>query len=146
MRGDNQLAFPQMRSNTAVATVVANGADTATSTIILTALNSIATLLSTCGLGAYFSKLGLLDDNTLAVMSKLVFNIFQPAFLFSNVFKIVAVVMAGSEKNTALLMLPAMACAQLSFGMILGKVMTQLLYGTYWRICCSISSSGMSCF
>ena len=89
----------QQRSSTAVQ-VVANGAAAGEeATIIWTALNSITTLLLTCGLDVYFSKVGLVDDNTMAVLSKLIFNIFQPAFLFSNVLKIVATVFAQLSTN-----------------------------------------------
>jgi hypothetical protein len=124
----NNFGPISQRSSSTAVSVVAYGAD-AEKTIIFTALNSIATLLSTCGFGVYFSKVGLIDDNTLGVLSKLIFNVFQPAFLFSNVFKIVAQIMAGTEKNVAIALLPAMAFIQLCWGMTLGKIMTKLLYG-----------------
>ena len=48
-------------------------------------VRAISKLLATCGIGIWASKAKLLDRTALSVLSKLVFGLFQPCLLFSNV-------------------------------------------------------------
>ena len=95
-----------------------------------TALKSIANLMSTCGAGVYFAKSGILDQNSISVLSKLVFSIFQPCFLFASVFKVVSKIATSPEKNVAIFLLPMAAMFQICLGYIGGKLMSLAIYGS----------------
>lgn len=122
----------------------------ANAVIVQVALKSIANLLSTCGVGFVFAKKGLLDQNSLSTLSKLIFSVFQPMFLFGNVFSVVSNIFASGETNAAIFMLPLAAIVQLGLGLMTGKLFTLLLYGREdsseqakeLMACCTFSNSG----
>mmetsp|Transcript_40988 Transcript_40988/g.41862 ORF Transcript_40988/g.41862 Transcript_40988/m.41862 type:complete len:445 (+) Transcript_40988:80-1414(+) len=89
------------------------------------AVGAVLKLISTCGLGAYASKVGILDKNSLTVLSKLVFSIFQPCLLFCNV----AACIAKNKKDSALLVLPIAAMLQIFIGYFLAMIVSRVMYG-----------------
>lgn len=94
------------------------------------AIRAIAKLLSTCGIGAWAGSVGILDQNALGVLSKLIFNIFQPCLLFVNVASTVAKIGGGSGTSEAITLLPFAAAFQILTGFIVGKIVSLLIYGT----------------
>ena len=73
------------------------------------------------------SKSGLIDKNSLAVLSKLIFGLFQPCLLFVNIATTVAKL--GSQ-GSALWVLPTAALLQIILGMVVGKFVSTLIYGS----------------
>ena len=89
------------------------------------AIRAISKLLSTCGLGAIASRKRILDKTAVSVMSKLVYNVFQPCLLFVNVCQTVA----KSGGDAAISVLPLAAALQIFVGFIVGKVVSYFMYG-----------------
>jgi len=89
------------------------------------ALRAISKLLSTCGLGAVASRKGILDKTAISVLSKMVYNVFQPCLLFVNVMSTVA----RSGGDSAISVLPLAAAFQIVVGYIVGKVVSYFMYG-----------------
>ena len=98
-----------------------------TSAITLAASTAITKLLSVCGIGYCAGRVGLLDANTLSVLSKLVFNIVQPCFIFVQV---VSSITREAEQGLSgsLLLLPLMAAAQVFLGYTVGSIVSRILY------------------
>lgn len=88
----------ERRSNLIVCDSTASSANVA-------ALNALLKLISTCGIGLWASKIGLLDKTALSILSKLIFGLFQPCLLFVNV----ASTVASSRNNAAMRILPIFA-------------------------------------
>lgn len=105
---------------------------TASSTALInkSAIKAIGKLLSTCGIGVWAGKIGILDQAALSVLSKLIFNIFQPCLLFVNVARTVANLSMGSNKGSveAIYMLPLAALFQVVVGYGLGKLLSFIIY------------------
>jgi predicted permease len=113
------------------ASIVAQGGSQS-STINRAAIKAITKLISTCGIGVWAGKAGLLDQNALSVLSRLIFNLFQPCLLFVNVASTLAALSSGSASGAggaALYMLPIAAAVQILVGFTVGKIMTTLVYG-----------------
>ncbi|KAJ1402328.1 hypothetical protein B484DRAFT_405443, partial [Ochromonadaceae sp. CCMP2298] len=113
------------------ASIVAQGGSQS-STINRAAIKAITKLISTCGIGVWAGKAGLLDQNALSVLSRLIFNLFQPCLLFVNVASTLAALSSGSAGGaggSALYMLPIAAAIQILVGFTVGKIMTTLVYG-----------------
>jgi len=106
--------------------VTASAAAQASSVVTSSAIKAIMKLIGTCGLGVYAGKKGVLDKASLAVLSKLVFNIFQPCLLFCNVAQTVA---SSSKGSAAVWLLPFAASLQIFIGYIVGTVVTKIIYG-----------------
>lgn len=100
-------------------------ASTVSSEIQSSAVKAVAKLLSTCGIGAYAAQKGILDSQAISVLSKMVFNIFQPCLLFVNVCETVAAQSAVSGSKITYL-LPMVAVFQIMIGYIVGKIVTAL--------------------
>eukprot|EP01035_Chromulina_nebulosa_P036617 gene36617-49346_t len=98
-----------------------------TSAITLAASTAISKLLSVCGIGYCAGRVGLLDANTLSVLSKLVFSIIQPCFIFVSV---VSSITREAEQGLggSLLLLPLMAAAQVFLGYTVGSIVSRILY------------------
>ena len=92
------------------------------------ALNAIAKLLSTCGIGVWASKNGLLDKVALGVLSKLIFGLLQPSLLFVNVASTVSKLRA-SGGGSSVYILPIAAAVQILMGYIIGRIITFFMYG-----------------
>ena len=97
----------------------------ASSAVTSSAIKAVLKLIGTCGIGVYAGKQGILDKTALSVLSKLVFNIFQPCLLFCNV----ASTVASAKKNAAVWILPFAAALQIFIGYLVGKVVTTIIYG-----------------
>lgn len=95
--------------------------------IELSAMKAVGKLLTTCGIGMMCSRTGLIDKNSLGVLSKLIFGLFQPCLLFVNIATTVAKL--GSQ-GSALWLLPTAALLQIVLGMVVGKVVSTFIYGT----------------
>ena len=91
----------------------------------MAAFKAILKLIGTCGIGVYAGKTGVLDKTALNVLSKLIFNIFQPCLLFVNVCQTVST--AGG--SAAVWVLPLAAGLQILIGYILGSGITRVIYG-----------------
>lgn len=72
------------------------------SAISKSAINAVSKLLSTCGIGVLATRQGYLDKTAIEVLSKLVFNLFQPCLLFVNIVSTVA----GGVGGNAVAILP----------------------------------------
>lgn len=95
------------------------------------ALKAIGKLLSTCGIGVWAGKVGILDQAALSVLSKLIFNIFQPCLLFVNVARTVANLSSSTAKSgsaEAIYMLPLAAALQVVVGYVVGKLLSFFIY------------------
>ena len=99
----------------------------AADSVNIASLKAILKLVSTCGIGAYATKHGMLDKQALSVLSKLVFNIFQPCLLFVNVAQTIS--NAGAPMDSTLFILPIAAAFQIFLGFFLGKLLTWIFYG-----------------
>ncbi len=92
------------------------------------AMNSISKLLATCGLGVWAGKVGVLDQTALGVLSKLIFNVFQPCLLLVNVASTVAQ-LKTSGGGAPIYILPLAAGFQILVGHIVGKIVSLFMYG-----------------
>ena len=109
---------------------------------------AVGKLLCTCGIGFSAGRAGLLDQNAISVLSKLIFTLFQPCLLFVNVMTTVATV--GKEGGVALYILPLMAMFQIAVGYGLGYLLSRLLYrndigsesAKQLRACITFANSG----
>ena len=97
----------------------------ASSSVTVESVKALAKLISTCGIGFWAAKIGLLDKTALSVLSKLVFGLLQPCLLFSNV----ASTVATSKSLEKTILLPAAAALQILIGFIIGKLLSVLIYG-----------------
>eukprot|EP01038_Epipyxis_sp_PR26KG_P005549 gene5549-7669_t len=92
------------------------------------AIKAILNLLSTCSIGAVAGKIGLLDQNAISILSKLIFNIFQPCLLFVNVANVIASI-DKSKGFSPMYLLPFLAMVQIMIGFIIGKLFSLIIYG-----------------
>ena len=81
------------------------------------ATGAVARLLTLCALGACYAKAGVLDKAACATLSRLIYNIFQPAMLFTSCARTIAT----AEAPLSLVALPACAAAQIFFGLAFGS-------------------------
>eukprot|EP01033_Poteriospumella_lacustris_P004765 gene4765-3420_t len=128
------LALPIAKPSTALSSHhlshAAAGSDS-TAIINRAALKAIGKLLSTCGIGVWAGKVGILDQAALSVLSKLIFNIFQPCLLFVNVARTVANLSGSAAKSgsaEAIYMLPIAAALQVVVGYVVGKLLSFFIY------------------
>jgi predicted permease len=130
----NPIFHPAARA-AATATVTINtaakAASASASSAVVTraAVKAIAKLLSTCGIGVAAAKSNVLDQNAVAVLSKLIFYLFQPCLLFVNVAQTVAAISKGTGNPAAIYLLPLAAMFQILVGYIVGKIIA-LIMGT----------------
>lgn len=110
------------------AQIVAQAGPTQSSAINAAAIKAISKLVSTCGIGVWAGRSGLLDQNALSVLSKLIFNLFQPCLLFVNVASTVARLSEGGGAGAALYILPLAAATQILIGFIVGKIVSLIVY------------------
>ena len=119
--------------------------------VALASLGATAKLLSTLGLGALAAKSSktpnLLDGNACSCLSRLIYNVFQPAFLFCSV----AATIASSGNNglpiRTLLLMPLAAAIQIVVGSAFSSVASRAagLEGDERRdarICMTFQNSG----
>ena len=92
------------------------------------AIRAVAKLLSTCGIGIWSAKQGILDSTAIGVLSKLVFNVFQPCLLFVSVAQTIAA--QSSVKGSKIgYILPLAAILQILIGYCVGKLACLLPLG-----------------
>lgn len=97
-------------------------------TINRAAIKAISKLISTCGIGVFAAKVGILDQTALGVLSKLIFNIFQPCLLFVNVATTVAELSSKAGGGEAIYILPLAAGFQIIVGYIVGKIVSLFMF------------------
>ena len=119
------LLAPRRKTSSSLLAVSASAAQ-ASSVVTTSAIRAILKLIGTCGIGVYAGKKGVLDKSSLAVLSKLVFNIFQPCLLFCNVAQTVA---SSSKGSAAVWILPFAASLQIFIGYAVGLFVTKVIYG-----------------
>lgn len=112
------------------------------------ALGATARLLSTVGLGAAAAKTpNLLDKQAISSLSKLIYRVFQPSFLFCSVLKTVATGGKQGMPMTALLLMPLAAAIQIGSGSMFSLLASKIagLKGDEERdarICMTFANSG----
>ncbi|CAM9880173.1 unnamed protein product [Chrysoparadoxa australica] len=107
---------------------------------------AVAKLASSCGVGYYLSRKGVLDQQALTSLSKLIFYVFQPCLLFVNVAQALSI---PGQNLSKLAVLPAFACAQIALGAIVGSVLVRALSidsksdeGREVKMCSAFANSG----
>jgi len=130
LRGNtpNYVKNEDKRAYTVLSASTVGVAAGASNSITYAALSAVAKLLSTCGIGVWASKVGILDKSAMSVLSKLVFNLLQPCLLFVNVASTCAK-LKESGSGAAVALLPIAAGIQILLGYIIGKVVSLFLYG-----------------
>lgn len=94
--------------------------------VAMASLGATAKLLSSIGLGSWAAKSNILDANSISVLSRLVYWIFQPAFLLTSVCKTLHSAANGGGLSAPLLaLMPLTALIQIGLGNIVGRVVTQ---------------------
>ena len=63
-------------------------------------LNAVANLISCCLVGIFLEKIGILDQKAISTLSTLVYHLFQPCLLFTNIVKTLASTSAIANVNT----------------------------------------------
>ena len=91
------------------------------------AIRAVTKLLVTCGIGASSAYQGVLDAKAIEVLSKLVFNLFQPCLLFVNVAQTIAAQASVADSRIGYV-LPIAAALQIIVGFIVGKVISLVMY------------------
>ena len=119
--------FPEVKKIVRSEQFVLKAAPTAT--VTKAAVKAVAKLLSTCGLGVWSAKAGILDQNAVGVLSKLIFSVFQPCLLFVNVASTVASIGSGTGNSAAIYLLPIAAAFQILIGYIVGKIVSLIMNG-----------------
>jgi predicted permease len=97
--------------------------------VALASLSATAKLLSAIGLGGAAARTpGVLDADAISALSRLVYWIFQPAFLLCSVSKTIAGAGAsGGLPGRFLALMPLAALLQISLGAISGKILTNVV-------------------
>lgn len=85
--------------------------------VLNTSLLAISKLLITLGLGVVAAYRGLLDTATLRALSKVVYNLFLPALLFTNIVQTLSL-----PRAPGLFLLPLAAVAQVALGLLVGML------------------------
>lgn len=88
-----------------------------------TASTAVLRLVSVCGIGIGYARLGVLDRQACAILSRLIFYVFQPAMLFVNC----AHTIATTSRPAALAVLPFFAGVQIALGAVFGAVALRVL-------------------
>ena len=124
----NYIKNEEKRTYTVLSASTVGVAAGASNSITYAALSAVSKLLSTCGIGVWASKVGILDKSAMSVLSKLVFNLLQPCLLFVNVASTCAK-LKESGSAAAVALLPIAAGVQILLGYIIGRVVSIFLYG-----------------
>lgn len=143
------LAFPSASSSTHSSMKGRGNVLHMSSAITQASSKAILQLLSTCSIGVYASKRGILDKGALSALSKLVFNIFQPCLLFVSVSSTVSASIASGSTG-ALELLPFLALVQITIGYTMGKLLSLVFYrknpnieaSRFLRACTTFGNSG----
>ncbi len=99
-----------------------------TLTITKAAMKAMAKLISTCGIGILAGQMGIINQDVLQTLSKLIFSIFQPCLLFVSV----ALTVSNRSNGVASLsmyILPMAAAVQILLGLLIGSILSIVLYG-----------------
>lgn len=99
----------------------------AATAINIAATSAISKLMSVCGIGYCAGRAGLLDQNAVSVLSKLVFSLIQPCFIFVQVTGSISK-QAEQGLNASLMLLPLMAALQVALGFLVGSLVSKILY------------------
>ena len=81
------------------------------------ATSAVLRLLTLCGIGMGYAKVGILDPVACSTLSRLIYYVFQPMMLFLNC----ATTIAASGDPRSLLALPMCAAAQILVGALFGS-------------------------
>lgn len=82
------------------------------------ATGAVARLVTLCGLGMAYARLGVLTGPTCATLSRLIYFVFQPSMLFVNCMTTIS----SAADPWRLGILPAFALAQIGLGLIFGSI------------------------
>lgn len=114
---------------------------------VLQSSKAVLNLVACCGVGVVASKVRVLDQAAVSALSRLVFNIFQPSLLFTNVVTTLANPTGGSR--VSLLVLPIFAVLQILTAFVLAQGVVRAAgiapnseQGRELRICSTFANSG----
>lgn len=107
---------------------------------------AVLNLVACCGLGITASKAKVLDQQAISALSRLVYNVFQPSLLFTNVLQTLA---TPSQSRATLLLLPLAAALQIFVASVLSSSIIRIVglnpqseAGREARICSTFANSG----
>ena len=135
-------------SSTALSSVAAFGFDRA---VAVASLSATTKLLSAIGLGGLAAqKPNVLDAAAVSALSRLIYWVFQPAFLLCSVGTTLYKAStggAGGMPGQFLALMPLTAVLQISMGAIVGLILTKFasisdLESRDVRMCCAFANSG----
>ncbi|PXF48397.1 Protein PIN-LIKES 5 [Gracilariopsis chorda] len=89
---------------------------------VAAAVSAIAKLLTTLAIGVVAARRGVLQSSTISALSKLVYNLFLPSLLFSNVLRTLS-----APFSNQLLLLPLVAFLQVLSAFLISALLAALL-------------------
>lgn len=110
------------------------------------ASGAVLNLVACCCLGVTASRYRVLDQQALSALSRLVYNVFQPSLLFTNVLQILA---TPSQARGTIFLLPLAAAVQIVTAAGISRVLLRLVglnpfseAGREVRICSTFANAG----
>ena len=93
---------------------------------ISSSFQAVSRLVATLSVGAGFAHFGFLPKASLRTISSLIYGIFQPSLLFSNVSRTLTRVGGGTEVAKTLAILPMFSLVQIMSGYLIGKLLLKV--------------------
>lgn len=113
---------------------------------LVAASGAVLNLVACCSVGVTASKARVLDQQAISALSRLVYNVFQPSLLFTNVLQTLA---TPNQSHGILLLLPLAAALQILAAGALSGVLLRLVgldprseTGREARICSTFANAG----
>jgi|EP00624_Nannochloropsis_granulata_P006840 predicted permease len=113
---------------------------------LVAASGAVLNLVACCSVGVTASKARVLDQQAISALSRLVYNVFQPSLLFTNVLQTLA---TPNQSRGTLLLLPLAAALQILAAGALSGVLLRLVgldprseTGREARICSTFANAG----
>ena len=113
---------------------------------LVAASGAVLNLVACCGVGVTASKARVLDQQAISALSRLVYNVFQPSLLFTNVLQTLA---TPNQSRGTLLLLPLAAALQILAAGAISSVLLRLVglnprseAGREARICSTFANAG----
>jgi predicted permease len=113
---------------------------------LVAASGAVLNLVACCGVGVAASKARVLDQQAISALSRLVYNVFQPSLLFTNVLQTLA---TPNQSRGTLLLLPLAAALQILAAGAISSVLLRLVglnrrseAGREARICSTFANAG----
>lgn len=114
---------PTSLSANSIASLTTGGLDP---TVALASVSATAKLLAALGIGAYFSRANILDKPAISALSRLTYNLFQPAFLLVSVGATLArATMSKTSAGPSLWLMPVIALVQIGMSAVQAFLMSR---------------------